>query len=222
MDGIEPSVDFDAEGKEIEKPFDVIVGSLDDMCMDALKSAKPSDTRLNRQNVEIIVENIERGISMTTAAMYIGISPSTLLNWFNDGKKEAECITDEEYYEADGNLEELLSLKGQLYLDITKARSKCIVEIHTSLYERSFEAGKEWIATYLLERQEPEKYNLKYKAQQEINANAHAKIVEFRFINGMESRNEEDINVIKSMMSELETQYSNSDIITDSDEDDDL
>lgn len=67
----------------------------------------------------------------------------------------------------------------------SKARAMCVVEIHDMLYERAFESGKEWIATYILERQEPEKYNLKYKVQQEVNANVSANVVEFKFVDGM-------------------------------------
>jgi hypothetical protein len=82
-------------------------------------------------------------------------------------------------------IEGLVSLYGKFYLKSSRARSECVVNIHNMLYERAFESGKEWIATYLLERQEPEKYNLKYKVQQEVNANVSANIVEFKFVDGM-------------------------------------
>ena len=85
------------------------------------------------------------------------------------------------------------------------------------LYERAFESGKEWIATYLLERTEPEKYNLKYKVQQEVNANVSANVVEFKFVDGMNARPAEEAEFIQEQVQALKDKYSEHDIVIDAD-----
>ena len=85
------------------------------------------------------------------------------------------------------------------------------------LYERAFESGKEWIATYILERQEPEKYNLKYKVQQEVNANVSANIVEFKFVDGINARPPDETEFITSQVEALKEKYKDHDIVIDAD-----
>jgi len=218
---IELPLEDTAVSKEDEKDANEDVGNLDDFCLATIKKANPKSSKLTLENVTTIIENVGRGVSIPNSAMYVGISPFTLTRWFKEGCEEFENITEEEVENADGDLESLLSLKGLLYLGICKSRAKCVVDIHSSLYDRSFEAGKEYVAMYLLERQEPEKYNLKFKVQQELNANVQASPVEFRFLNGMEARGNDDMESIKSTMKDLKKQYSDRDIELSSQNQDD-
>lgn len=160
---------------------------------------------------------MSRGISLNTACLYAGIAPPTGYYWFKKGQEEVENLTDEEIQNSPDGIEGLVSLYGKFYLKASKARATCVVEIHDMLYERAFESGKEWIATYLLERQEPEKYNLKYKVQQEVNANVSANVVEFKFVDGMNSRPVDEANFINEQVEALKKKYSEHDIIIDAD-----
>lgn len=198
--------------EEDEVNEDAITGTLDDLCLGLLKNSKARPWSLNDRNIEIITENMSKGISMSSSAMYLGISPSTPWRWFKRGKDEVEALTEEQLASAEGDIESLVSLNGVFYIKATRARAESVVAIHESLYERSFESGKEYVAMYLLERQEPEKYNLKYKAQQEDDANARGNVVEFRFVNGVEDRDEEDVNFITAALDSLKTQYAERDL----------
>lgn len=196
-----------------------ITGTLDESCMNLLKSSKPTNRgKLDYSTICAISEQVSHGISLSTACLYAGVPPTTGLDWFNRGQEEVENLTDEQIQASPNGIDGLLSLYGQFYLKTSKARAMCVVEIHDMLYERAFESGKEWIATYILERQEPEKYNLKYKVQQEVNANVSANVVEFKFVDGMNQRPVEESEFINEQVEALKKKYSEHDIIIDADQ----
>ena len=201
--------------KKTEQPTD-ITGTLDESCISLLKSSKPTNRgKLDYSTICAIAEQVSHGISMNTACLYAGIPPTTGYLWFQKGQEEVEKLTDEEIMNCPDGIEGLVSLYGKFYLKASKARANCVVEIHDMLYERAFESGKEWIATYLLERQEPEKYNLKYKVQQEVNANVSANIVEFKFVDGMSARPVDEADFINEQVESLKNKYSEHDIVID-------
>ena len=196
-----------------------ITGTLDESCITLLKNGKPTNRgKLDYSTICAISEQISHGISMNTACLYAGIPPTTGYLWFKKGQEEVENLTDEEILSCPDGIEGLVGLYGKFYLKASKARANCVVEIHDMLYERAFESGKEWIATYLLERQEPEKYNLKYKVQQEVNANVTANVVEFKFVDGVSQRPVDEADFINEQVEALRKKYSDHDIIIDADQ----
>lgn len=204
--------------KDKEQPTE-ITGTLDETCVSLLKSSKPTNRgKLDYSTICMIQEQVSHGISMNTACLYAGIPPTTGYMWFKNGQEEVEKLTDEDIMNSPGGIEDLVSMQGKFYLKASKARADCVVEVHNMLYERAFESGKEWIATYLLERQEPEKYNLKYKVQQEVNANVSANIVEFKFVDGMNARPVDEADFINRQIDELKEKYKEHDIIIDADQ----
>ena len=193
-----------------------ITGTLDESCLTLLKSSKPTNRgKLDLSTICAISEQVAHGISLSTACLYMGVPPTTGLDWFHKGQEEVEKLTDEEILQCPNGIEGLVSLYGLFYLKTSKSRAMCVVEIHDMLYERAFESGKEWIATYLLERQEPEKYNLKYKVQQEVNANVSANIVEFKFVDGMTARPPDETDFINEQVNSLKEKYREHDIVID-------
>lgn len=203
--------------EEKEQPL-TITGTLDEQCLQLLKNGKPTNRgKLNYSTISMISEQVEHGISLTTACLYAGVQPTTAYQWFDQGQKEVEALTDEQIEQAPEGLEGLLTLKGLFYLKTCRQKANCVVQIHDMLYERAFESGKEWIATYILERQEPEKYNLKYKVQQEVNANVSANIVEFKFVDGVTARPADESEFIAEQVNALKNKYSEHDIVIDAD-----
>lgn len=204
--------------KEKEQPTQ-ITGTLDETCLELLKSSKPTNRgKLDYSTICAIAEQLSMGVSMTTACIYAGIPPTTGYDWYKQGQEEVESLTDEQILASPDGIEGLLSLKGKFYLKSNRSRAECVVRIHDMLFERAFESGKEWIATYILERQEPEKYNLKYKVQQEVNANVSANIVEFKFVDGMNSRPPDESDFINQQVEALKEKYSEHDIVIDADQ----
>lgn len=205
--------DLKKADKSSKEPLLDTSGSLDDSFASIIKSAPVRNRgRLNSAVIESIAENISHGISLSTASMYVGVSPSTLATWLKTGQEQVDALSDSEIELADGELESLVGIEGRLFLKLCRAKANAIVELHNMLYERAFESGKEWLATYILERAEPEKYNLKYKVQQDVSSNVSANVVEFKFINGPEVRPPEDKEFIDAKMDELKEQYKDHDV----------
>lgn len=182
--------------------------SVDEVMAKELRNIKPQNNgKFAPEIVACILENLKKGISMSTAAMAAGISPVTALNWYKQGMAEVASLTDEQL-ESESDMDKLLSGKGQFFIKVNKAKSECIVTIHDMLYERCFENNKEWLGTYILEREEPEKYNLKHKMMTEVDARTENKAtVQFKFIDGLSERPPEDKKYIDDKLKELNKMY---------------
>ena len=191
-----------------------VTTTLEDFCLDELKHGLPMENiKLSIPVIESIVSNVERGVPLSVCAMYLGLSAVTVGNWFRKGQKEIEGISAEDWENCDGDYSKILSVYGLFYMKVCKARATPIINLQDCLYERAFEAGKEWIATYMLERMLPETYNLKYKIQQDVSANVSANVVEFKFVDGPKSRSIEDQEFINQQIEDLKEKYSTNDII---------
>lgn len=168
--------------------------------------------KLTPQFIEVFTGYLAKGVPMSACSLYLGVSQGTAYNWFKEGKKELESLTPEQIASVD-DPNELLSLKAKFYIECCKAKATPITELQDMLYDRAFEAGKEWIATYILERLCPETYNLKYKIQQDVSANVSANVVQFQFIGGRDTRSEEDLQFIDDQMNALADKYAERDLI---------
>lgn len=209
-----PDVQGEQTEEEKEKLNLAVTTTLEDFCLDELKHGRPMENiKLSIPVIESIVSNVERGVPLSVCAMYLGLSAVTVGNWFRKGQKEIEGISADDWENCDGDYSKILSIYGLFYMKVCKARATPIINLQDCLYERAFEAGKEWIATYMLERMLPETYNLKYKIQQDVSANVSANVVEFKFVDGPKSRSEEDQDFINHQMEELKNKYSSNDVI---------
>lgn len=198
--------------KEVNPPSQGI--TLDDACLTEAKSALPKTRgKLTPQFIERFSGYLSRGVPMSNCALYLGVSQSIVFKWFKDGQAEVDALDEEAIKNADGDIASLVSLQGQFYLACCEAKAKPVVELQDMLYDRAFEAGKEWLATYILERMCPETYNLKYKIQQDVSANVNANVVEFKFVDGPEARSLDELDYLNTQMEALKDKYASSDII---------
>lgn len=190
--------------------------TLDDASITETKALRPSPLekgKLTPQFIEIFTGYLSKGVPMSACALYLGVTQGTAYKWFTDGKKELEEITPEQLAEAGDDPMSALSLKARFYIECCKAKAKPVTELQDMLYDRAFEAGKEWIATYILERLCPETYNLKYKIQQDVSANVSANVVQFQFIGGRDTRSDADLQFIDDQLNALADKYSERDLI---------
>lgn len=207
------TIKSDNSEKEEDKPI-VMEGSLDDTCYTIAKNAKPVERgKLNEETISRFEALLSRGTPMSQCALYIGVPITTVTKWYKDGQDEVDRIPDDMIIDSENGLESLVSLKGKFYLRCCAARAKPVIDLQDMLYEKAFESGKEWIATYILERMLPETYNLKYKVQQEVNSNVNANVVQFQFVDGIEARSEEDREYLHNTLEDLKEKYANNDII---------
>lgn len=210
---LEASVPPSEDKKKDENPL--LQGiTLDDACLTKAKSAVPKEKgNLTPQLIERFAGYLGRGVPMSNCAMFLGVGQTSAYTWFKQGQEEVDALDEQTIEDAGGDVASLVSLKGKFYLACCEARSKPIVELQDMLYDRAFEAGKEWIATYILERMCPETYNLKYKIQQDVSANVNANVVEFKFVDGPEARSPDELEYLNSQMEILKEKYASTDII---------
>lgn len=209
---ISPDSSPDSKKKE-ENPLEQGM-TLDDACLAIAKRSGPivgfgNTVKLTDKLIEQYVAYLERGTPMSACAMMVGVSQPTVYKWMKEGKAEIEGLTDEQLQSGDY----IPSMPAKFYLEVCKAKATPVCALQDMLYEKAFEAGKEWIATYLLERMCPESYNLKYKVQQEVSANVNANVVSFKFVDGPMARSETDREFIDSQLEALKEKYASSDII---------
>lgn len=218
MSELEKSLDIAPDSspetkKKEENPLEQGM-TLDDACNAIAKRAGPvpnfgNHIKLTDRLIEQYTAYLMRGTPMSACAMMVGVSQPTVYKWMKDGKAEIESLTDEELQSPDYQP----SMPAKFYLSVCKAKATPVCELQDMLYEKAFEAGKEWIATYLLERMCPESYNLKYKVQQEVSANVSANVVSFKFVDGPLARSETDREFIEGQLDALKEKYASSDII---------
>lgn len=178
--------------------------NVDELNLADIKDATLENTHCFTEEVQsVIMDCVAKGIAISTASLFAGVAPATTYKWLRAGKLELEAIT-EEQITAETNVADLLSDKGRFFLALNQAKATGIVLIHTSLYERAFEAGKEFVAMYLLERADPDTYNLKRKVENDTKAEEGDKTnITFTFVNGKTQRSPEDLAIIENNLQEL-------------------
>ena len=130
---------------------------------------------------------------------------ATYASW--NRQEDFENLTDEDFEGID-DIDEVLSPKARFYLEVNRIKGDMVIELQSGLQEKALEGGKEWIATYILERTEPEFYNLKRKFQADVDADVKAtNTVQFELMDGFMARPEEDREFISKEMEDLEEIY---------------
>lgn len=109
-------------------------------------------TKLTPKKKKIIIEAVERGNYIETAAALAGVSKSTVYNWKTRGEQELERL--EKYPEAE------VSKKEKPFLDFLDAYTRALAVAEDLDVQNINEAAKEdWRASaWKLERRNPEKW----------------------------------------------------------------
>lgn len=188
--------------------------SLDDIYLEELKECVPYKNMrmLTPAKARQVIHNVGKGLSLYTASTAVGLVPSTIGKYLRTGRQkyneacEADFDTVEEFIEYIGE-------EGQFFLDLTKAKSECVIDLHDILIDKASEAGKEWIPQWLLQVMEPETYSSKYRIEK-MKADMRADVgagavgtVQFVFIDGVESRPEEDRDYVADRLAKLHEKH---------------
>lgn len=203
----------DKEEIEDEFLFDAYM-TLDEQYAHHLKSCMPLKTMrmLTPEKVIVILEHLKDGLSLSTAGAAVGIVPSTLGKYLADGKRDYENMTDEDF-EGYEHSEDAFSEKAKFFIDVSRARGTCVARLHNVLLDRAEENGKEWISQYLLQILEPEVYSQKYRIEKlkldarDSDGGGGVGKIEFSFVNGMKSRDEEDRGYLVDELEGLENKW---------------
>lgn len=155
--------------------------------------------------VQILILNVlEKGSSLDTAARYAMVSPGALKKYIDDGMEEASAYTEEMY---NNGVE--LSRKALFAVECMQRMAKATVEMSSEFYDRCFESGNTHLMMWWLERLDPDKYSAPKKRIQQtsdVNVNSHA-VVEFKFTAPQVVRSDEDNELYASRMKSLSDKY---------------
>lgn len=184
--------------------------TLDEIYLAELKECIPYKNMkmMTPAKARIILNNVGKGLSLFTAATAAGMVPSTVARYMRIGRDRYNkaCEMDIETIE---EFEEYMGEEGMFFIELTKAKSECIVDLHDILMDKASEAGKEWIPQWLLQVMEPETYSSKYRIEK-MKADMRGDVsagsvgtVQFTFIDGMESRPPEDKEFIQKKLAQL-------------------
>lgn len=184
--------------------------SLDEIYLAELKECVPyKDMRmLTPEKVKTIIHHVGQGLSLFTASSAAGVVPSTVAKYIREGRKRYNeaCEIDFDTFE---EFEEYIGERGKFFLEINKAKSECVFELHNILMDKAQEAGKEWIPQWLLQIMEPETYSQKFRLEKlkhdlrEEATDSGLGRVQFTFIDGMASRPDEDREFMEKRLQEL-------------------
>lgn len=188
--------------------------TIDENYLEELKSCVPLKTMrmLTPAKIEIMLKHVRNGMSLSTAGSSVGIVPTTLGRYLFEGKKDYEALTDEDFEKHD-NHDDALTEKAKFFLMVAQAKSECVITLQNILMDKANENGKEWIPQWLLQILEPETYSLKYRTEKmKLDAKSNEASttvgkIEFVFIDGAESRNDEDREYIEKRMDDLERKW---------------
>lgn len=184
---------------------------IDEALVREMRTMDPkSDKGLFREPIlQAIYRALSVGVSLNMAANAARVPPALVRKWLKQGQKEFEELTDEDFENVD-DIDEVLTPKAKFYLEINRVKGESVIELQTGLHEKALEGGKEWLATYILERAEPEYYNLKRKFEANVDADVKAtNTVQFELMDGFQARPEEDREYILEEMEKLDQQYAN-------------
>lgn len=153
---------------------------------------------------EITILNVlEKGVSLETAASYAMVTPAALKKYLEEGFQEANEYTQEMYEQG---IE--LSDKAKFAMECMQRASSATVTMTTEFYERCMEPGKEHLMLWMLERLDPNRFHLKKKVETNTNIdmNAHS-VVEFKFQTPSAVRPAEDTKLYDEKLGKLKQQY---------------
>lgn len=150
-----------------------------------------------------ILNVLEKGVSLETAASYALVSPAALKKYLEEGFQEANEYTQEMY---DAGIE--LSPRAKFAMECMQRASSATVNMAVEFYDRCQEPGKEHLMLWMLERLDPQKYHLKKKVETNTNIdmNTHS-VVEFKFQSPASMRPVEDTKLYDEKLDKLKQIY---------------
>lgn len=150
-----------------------------------------------------ILNVLERGNSIETAAAYAMVSPAALKRYMEEGFQEANNYTQEMF---DAGIE--LSPKAKFAMECMQKSASATVNLMNEFYDRCTEPGKEHLMIWALERMDPNRFHLKKKVEQNTNIdmNTHS-VVEFKFTSPRTLRSEEDTKLYDDKLEHLRRIY---------------
>lgn len=189
-----------------------------------LQSCNPITHRgqFNERTMNLIIGNLAKGCSLPTAVRAAGQVPQVVRRWLANGMEQYKALSQEEIDGIGENFENLPP-ECRFFLQVNRAMAQCTVEMQNILYEHSGETHNEWIAQWLLTVNEPEKYNVKYRAHLEDKAadtNGGDVSVNFTIRDTTGTRTPDEMKEINSAMDELSAQYKEQTLITEKKPDD--
>lgn len=153
---------------------------------------------------EITILNVlEKGNSIETAASYALVSPAALKKYMEEGFEEANAYTQEMF---DAGIE--LSSKAKFAMECMQRSASATVNLMNEFYDRCTEPGKEHLMIWALERMDPNRFHLKKKVEQNTNIdmNTHS-VVEFKFVAPQMVRSQEDTKLYDDKLKHLRKIY---------------
>lgn len=188
--------------------------TLDEIYLEELRECIPYKNMrmLSPAKAKQVIHNVGKGLSLYTASTAVGVVPSTIGKYLRIGRKKYNEAC-EIGFDTIEEFEEYVGEEGMFFLELTKAKSECVIDLHDILMDKASEAGKEWIPQWLLQVMEPETYSSKYRIEK-MKADMRADVgagavgtVQFMFIDGMESRPPEDKAYIEDKLAKLHMKY---------------
>lgn len=157
----------------------------------------PAQTRI------LILNVLEKGISLDTAARYAMVSPRSLKAYIDSGLDEASSYTQEKM---DAGV--VLSDKATFAVECMQRMAQATVNMGMEFYDRCFETGNTHLMMWWLERLDQEKYHLKKKVEAETNVDISGKaVVEFKFTAPESLRSPEDNALYEGRLKQLNDKY---------------
>ena len=150
-----------------------------------------------------ILNVLEKGVSLETAASYAMVTPAALKRYLEEGFQEANDYTQEMYEQG---IE--LSDKAKFAMECMQRASSASVNLTTEFYERCMEPGKEHLMLWMLERLDPNRFHLKKKVETNTNVDLKAhSVVEFKFQAPSMVRPVEDTQLYGDKLAKLKDKY---------------
>lgn len=188
----------DEESKNLNDYLNTQLRSIDTKC----------DLRLTDALIENISANLAIGVPFEACCQNAGVLPSTVKRWLKKGREEIENLTEEQLESDDPR--QYLTNYGKFVLRMNKSKSNMVVKITEAITEKMLEPHNEWLLTWMLEKLEPETYNIKYKTAIQQNNNVNNGVqnnITVQFINGFSGRSEEDQKYIADTLNALSDHY---------------
>lgn len=159
--------------------------------------------RISPEAQTIIINVLEKGVSLETAASYAMVSPAAFKKYLQEGFQEANEYTQEKF---EAGIE--LSDKAKFAMECMQRSAKASVDLTVEFYERCQEPGKEHLMLWMLERVDQNRFHLKKKVENNTNVdvNAHS-VVEFKFQSPATVRSPEDSKLYDDKLAKLKKIY---------------
>lgn len=160
--------------------------------------------KMSDESQVLILNVLEKGISLDMAARYAMVSPAALKKYIDAGMDEASNYTEEMY---DKGIE--LSKQAKFAVECMHRMAKATVEMGAEFYDKCFETGNTHLMMWWLERLDPDRYSPpKKKIQQtnDVNVNSHT-VVEFNFATPTQLRPVEDTDEYDARLKTLKEKY---------------